>query len=161
MATRSTKNSAPHQTRTRSGKGTDTASNGPAATVTDDFPGTEAPSRTMPEQASSSTVETPMSPTTPMLLPPELRDADSVSEAAVESVTGTVRSNQYIDALWSIDQVRNAYALVRGLGWRKLYNGRDGAFLALTLLASQARQTGSSVTFREEPDGMIYELYLW
>ena len=43
----------------------------------------------------------------------------------------------------------------------ELYNGTDGAFTALTTLASQARQTGSSINFREEANGMVYEFYLW
>lgn len=156
MATRSTRNNAPDQTRPRSG----TATKGTTTADTNEFPGTDAPTRISPEQVASI-VEAPMVATTPMLMPPELRDPDSVTEAAVETVTGTVRSNQHIDALWSIDQVRNAFALVRGLGWRKLYNGRDGAFVALVSLAAQARQTGAPITFREEPDGMIYEIYLW
>ena len=72
----------------------------------------------------------------------------------------TWRSGQ-ITGLWSIDEARNAWMLVDGLGWRKLYNGRDAAFQALTALASQARQTGRSINFREEADGMVYEIYLW
>jgi hypothetical protein len=28
-------------------------------------------------------------------------------------------------------------------------------------MASQARQTGRTVNFREEADGMVYEIYLW
>jgi hypothetical protein len=47
------------------------------------------------------------------------------------------------------------------VGWKKLYNGRDGAFSALVTLAAQARQTGRNVSCREEADGMIYEIYLW
>jgi len=50
---------------------------------------------------------------------------------------------------------------VVGLGWKRLYNGRDGAFIALTILAAQARQVGRPVNFREEADGMVYEIYLW
>jgi hypothetical protein len=154
MATRSTRNNSPNQTRPRTSKGPGTD------VVVETAVGLDAPTRTAPDQMTT-TVETPVAATMPMLVPPDLRDPDSVTEAAVETVTGTVRSNQHIDAMWSIDQVRNAFALVRGLGWRKLYNGRDGAFGALVALASQARQTGAPITFREEPDGMIYEIYLW
>jgi hypothetical protein len=50
---------------------------------------------------------------------------------------------------------------VPSLGWRKLFNGKDGAFTALVTLASQARQTGRTINFREEGDGMVYEIYLW
>ena len=66
-----------------------------------------------------------------------------------------------VTALWSINEVRNAWMHVSGLGWRKLYNGRDGAFRALVTLAAHARQTGRPINFREEADGMVYEIYSW
>jgi hypothetical protein len=66
-----------------------------------------------------------------------------------------------IDALWSMNETRNAFVHVASLGWRKIYNGRDGAFQALVSLANQARQTNRTVNFREEADGMIYEIYVW
>ena len=81
--------------------------------------------------------------------------------ATAEAVAATWRSNVKIDALWTIDETRNAFVRIAGLGWRKLYNARDGAFMALVTLASQARQTGRPVNLREEPDGMVYEIYLW
>jgi hypothetical protein len=56
---------------------------------------------------------------------------------------------------------RNAWANVAGVGWKKIFNGRDGAFQALVSLLSQARQTNRTVNLREEADGMIYEVYLW
>jgi len=94
--------------------------------------------------------------TTPTMTPPSAGET-----ATADAVTTTWRNNAKIDALWTIDESRNAFARVAGLGWRKLYNGRDGAFLALVTLASQAQQTGRPVNLREEPDGMIYEIYLW
>jgi hypothetical protein len=86
--------------------------------------------------------------------------ATATDGAAAGAVTATWRSGQ-VTALWSINEVRNAWVHVAGVGWKKIYNGRDGAFMALTALASQARQTGRSINFREEADGMIYEIYLW
>lgn len=83
------------------------------------------------------------------------------SVATEDRVTAaTCRSGQ-VTALWSVDEARNAWMQVSGVGWRKLYNGRDGAFTALLILASQARQTGRTIQFREEADGMVYEIYLW
>ncbi|WP_309060088.1 hypothetical protein [Streptomyces sp.] len=58
-------------------------------------------------------------------------------------------------------QTRNAYLHVKGGTWKKVYNGSDAAFTVLTTLAAQARQTGRPITFREEPDGMVHEIYLW
>jgi hypothetical protein len=95
----------------------------------------------------------------PTLMPPGV--ANAAVTAAAGAVTATWRTNVQISALWSIDEVRNAWAYVVGIGWKKLYNGRDGAFSALAALAAQARQTGRNVTLREEADGMIYEIYLW
>jgi hypothetical protein len=95
----------------------------------------------------------------PTQLPPGVEGA---AAAEVDSgVTGTWRNGVTVTALWSINEVRNAWMLVQGVGWRKLYNGSDGAFTALTTLASQARQTGRSINFREETNGMVYEIYLW
>lgn len=90
----------------------------------------------------------------PRLFPPG-------AAVAAEGVTATWRSDVQISALWTIDEVRNAFVHIVGVGWRKLYNGRDGAFTALVTLAAQARQTGRNVSCREEADGMIYEIYLW
>jgi hypothetical protein len=93
---------------------------------------------------------------TPTLSPPV-----TTAAAAQDGAGANWRNGVRIDALWSIDETRNAFIHVTGLGWRKIYNGRDGAFQALTILASQARQTNSTVNLREEADGMIYEIYLW
>jgi hypothetical protein len=81
--------------------------------------------------------------------------------AAAEGVTAATWRSGQVTALWSIDEVRNAWIQVSGVGWRKLFNGRDGAYTALLILASQARQTGRTIQFREEADGMVYEIYLW
>jgi hypothetical protein len=156
MATRSTRGGTP----TRTGPGAKTPQAISETLGTEAGAGLAVPTRVSPEDVATI-VEAPATPSTPMLLPPDLRDSDSLTESAVGTVTATFRSNQYIDALWSIDQTRNAFVLVRGLGWRKIYNGRDGSFVALCALASQARQTNRPVTFREEADGMVYEIYVW
>jgi hypothetical protein len=114
--------------------------------------GLSAPTMTG-EQLAAMAVEATAAPT---LTPP------AAAEVAAEAgVAATWRSNVKIDALWSIDETRNAFVHVVGLGWRKIYNGRDGAFQALVSLASQARQTNRIVNLREEADGMICEIYVW
>lgn len=87
--------------------------------------------------------------------------AAEVAPAPSASVTSTWRTGVTVDALWSINQVRNAWMRVVAVGWVKLYNGSDGAFTALATLASQARQTGRSINYRQEADGMVHEIYLW
>jgi len=119
-----------------------------------DVPGTSSPTAVSDAQLAALVAgSTPLAG--PTLMPP------TAAAGAAEAITGTWRSNVKIDALWTIDEPRNAWVHVVGLGWRKIYNSRDGAFQALTTLASQARQTNRPVNFREEADGMIYEIYLW
>lgn len=77
------------------------------------------------------------------------------------SATGVWVQNVLVDEMWSMGQTRNAYLHVKGGTWKKVYNGSDAAFTVLTTLAAQARQTGRPITFREEPDGMVHEIYLW
>lgn len=92
----------------------------------------------------------------PTLMPPGTGAAEIPA-----AVTGTWRSGLTVSAMWSINETRNAWMHVTGLGWRRLHNGRDGSFMALVALAGQARQTGRQIAFREEADGMVYEIYLW
>jgi hypothetical protein len=139
-------------TSTNSHAGPIMAPPGEIFTSTTQAAGLSAPTMT-DEQFATLAVEATAAPT---LMPP------TAAEVAVEAgVTASWRSNVRIDALWSIDQTRNAFVHVVDVGWRKIYNGRDGAFLALVSLASQARQTNRVVNLREEADGMIYEIYVW
>jgi hypothetical protein len=95
----------------------------------------------------------------PVLLPPGI--AGHADTQTAESITGTWRQNVVVTALWSINETRNAWIHLQNIGWRKIFNSRDGAFTALVTLASQAKQTNRPVTVREESDGMIYEIYFW
>lgn len=104
-------------------------------------------------QGPASVAESGVVGTGPTLVAPAERVTAGITAA-------TWRSGQ-VTAMWSIDEIRNAWMLVSGVGWRRLYNGRDGSFTALLILASQARQTGRTIQFREEADGMVYEIYLW
>jgi hypothetical protein len=97
----------------------------------------------------------------PTLTPPSAAGVTDVSAVAVGGVTGTWTSGVKVNALWSQYATRNAYMSVAGVGWVKIYNGSDGSFLNLTTLASQAKQTQSSINYRTEADGMVHEIYLW
>ncbi|HEY7597270.1 MAG TPA: hypothetical protein VH969_29260 [Actinophytocola sp.] len=123
-------------------------------TTETDVPGSSQPTAFSDRQVALRAAES-MPLAGPVTVPP------AMAAEAVGEVTGTWRNNVKIDALWAIDETRNAWVRVAGLGWRKIYNGRDGAFTALLTLASQARQTGRPINVREEADGMIYEIYLW
>ncbi len=117
---------------------------------------------TEPKSPTEAQLASSVSPTVtngkPTMLPSQVAAAEVAAEAAI---TATWRSGVTVTALWSINEVRNAWMYVPTVGWRKLYNGRDGSFTALVTLAAQARQTGRPIAFREEADGMVYEIYLW
>jgi hypothetical protein len=95
----------------------------------------------------------------PVLTPPGVT-VQAEAEIA-ESITGTWRQNVVVTALWSINETRNAWIHLQNIGWKKIFNSRDGAFTTLVTLASQAKQTNRPITCRVESDGMIYEIYLW
>ncbi|MFZ3555114.1 MULTISPECIES: hypothetical protein [unclassified Streptomyces] len=96
-------------------------------------------------------------------LTPELQgDLQAFGAAqAATAITGTWTQNAVVDAMWSINQTRNAWVHIKGGAWKKIYNASDWSFTALTTLAAQSRQTGKPISFREEPDGMVHEIYLW
>src|SRR4051812_236260 len=98
---------------------------------------------------------------TPTLLPPSARTGSGAATVSVGAATGTWTSGVKINALWSQYSTRNAYMSVEGVGWVKIYNATDAAFLALTTLASQAKQTQSQIVYRTEADGLVHEIYLW
>jgi hypothetical protein len=83
------------------------------------------------------------------------------AKAGVSAGVSAWQSNKRITALWSINQNRNSWVAVDGIGWKKLVNNSDSAIVALTMLSSHAREKGSVVNYREESDGMIYEMYVW
>jgi hypothetical protein len=73
----------------------------------------------------------------------------------------TWQSGMKITALWSINQNRNAWIFVNGVGWKKLANNSDTAVVALNMLSASARLTQTAVNYRDEADGMIHEIYVW
>src|SRR2546423_9373857 len=70
-------------------------------------------------------------------------------------------NNKRITGLWTINQNRNSWVAVDGVGWKRLANNSDSAIVALTTLGSHAREKNSVVNYREEADGMIHEMYVW
>ena len=85
-------------------------------------------------------------------------------EAAIGEGGGGVTAwlgDKRVSALWSINQIRNAWVGIAGIGWKKLSNVSDSGLVALTVLASNAKQTQTRFDYRDEADGMIHEVYLW
>ena len=111
------------------------------------------------EMLAQLTASVPTAPE-PSLAPPA--EAAAAEQAGAEGAAAlTWRTNVRIDGLWAINETRNAFVHVQNVGWRKIYNGRDGSFLALVLLASHARQANRLVTLGEETDGMVHRMYVW
>lgn len=59
-----------------------------------------------------------------------------------------------VNSLWSINETRNAWVGVAGIGWKKLSNVSDSAIVASTVLASNAKQTQTRFDYRKEADGI-------
>jgi hypothetical protein len=69
--------------------------------------------------------------------------------------------NKKVNALWSINENRNSWIGVAGVGWVKLANNSDSAIVALTMLGANAKLTQGIVRYRQESDNMIHEMYVW
>jgi hypothetical protein len=87
------------------------------------------------------------------------RPAEADAESAAAVLTSTWQNNKKVNALWSINQNCNSWAGIEGIGWRKLFSGIETSTMALTIIASSALATQGPITYREEPDGMIHEIY--
>jgi hypothetical protein len=76
-------------------------------------------------------------------------------------VTATWVSDKRINALWSINENRNVWIGVDGIGWKKLADNSDSAIMALTILAAHARLMQSRYDYFEADDGKITQCYVW
>jgi hypothetical protein len=88
-------------------------------------------------------------------------DVLAKSQKTAQSAGTTWNSNQLVNGLWSINQDRNSWVGVAGVGWVKLSGASDTGIVALTMLSSHAKQLQSSYNFRTEADGLIHEIYAW
>ena len=98
-------------------------------------------------------------------LPPTVGTGDAApSMHPAESVGANVTTwlnDKRITGLWSLNQNRNSWVYVNGIGWKKLANNSDSAIVALSMLGAHARDKDSAVNYREESDAMIREMYVW
>lgn len=76
-------------------------------------------------------------------------------------VTATWLSDKRINALWSINENRNVWISMDGIGWKKLADNSDSAIMALTILSSYARLMQARYDGLESDDGKITECYVW
>ena len=92
--------------------------------------------------------------------------AEPPTSAQTGGDTGTIGATVWmngkkINALWAINENRNSWVSVAGVGWVKLANNSDTAIVALTMLGANARQTQGIVNYRQESDNMLHEMYVW
>jgi hypothetical protein len=71
------------------------------------------------------------------------------------------QNNKQVDALWTINQDRNSWMGVAGIGWRKLAPGSETSLSAMTMLVAHARCTNSPINYRDESDNLVHEIYVW
>ncbi|MBX3638149.1 MAG: hypothetical protein KF683_22485 [Rubrivivax sp.] len=88
---------------------------------------------------------------------PTLQVAADGAAAAI----GAWNNGKRITALWTINQNRNSWAHVDGVGWKRLSTASESGVVALTRLAAHARERNSVVNYRDEADGMVHEIYVW
>jgi hypothetical protein len=98
-------------------------------------------------------------PAAPTALPPAATADTTGGVGAVGASTWV--SNKKVNALWAINENRNSWISVAGVGWVKLANNSDSAIVALTMLGANARLTQGYVSYRQEADGMLHEMYVW
>ncbi len=134
-----------------------------------------APSIEPPQGSLESNGGNAMSDAMPTQEPPATSVSDAITGSADAAPTitpdgvGTTTeggiaawlNNKRVGGLWSINQNRNAWVYVTGVGWKKLANNSDTAVVALTILAASAKLTQTNYNYREEADHMIHETYVW
>jgi hypothetical protein len=70
-------------------------------------------------------------------------------------------NDKRITGLWTINETRNSWINVSGIGWKKLANNSDSAIASLTMLSAHAYEKAAVVNYREESDSMVHEIYVW
>lgn len=119
----------------------------------------------VPSQLPSPSMD--MTATEEMMPPPPLTAAMGQTTPELPMTAGAAagvsawQNNKKLTAIWCINQNRNSWVGVDGIGWKKLANTNDSSSVALTMLSAHAREKSSVVNYREEADGMIYEVYVW
>ena len=84
-----------------------------------------------------------------------------VAKQTANAASTTWQSQKNIVDQWTINQDRNTWIGVAGMGWQKLSTASDSGCVALTMLASNALTTKASVSFRQEADGMVHEIFVF
>jgi hypothetical protein len=84
-----------------------------------------------------------------------------VSAQVAMAAATTWQSAKHVVNQWTINQDRNSWIGISGIGWQKLSTASDSGCVALTMLASNAIITKATVNYRTESDGMVHEIYVF
>jgi hypothetical protein len=128
------------------------------------MPDTKPKDNVLSSVSSASGAGAAAEPSAPSATPPAATgdtsgDGGGAGAGAVGATTWV--NNKKINALWAINQNRNSWVGVAGVGWVKLANNSDSAIVALTMLGANAKITQGTVNYRQESDGMLHEMYVW
>ena len=82
------------------------------------------------------------------------------AESGQEAGASIWYKNKKVSALWSINQNRNVYMALAGVGWKKLADNNDSCVVALNTLAANAK-LGNRIVSAREDNGEIVEMYVW
>ena len=93
----------------------------------------------------------------PVMTPP----AETVEEEIADTGIAAWHNGKKVTAMWANSAVRNSFAAVAGLGWRRLSNANDSSWVALTMMASHAEQVSANCNVRIESDNEIHEIYVF
>ena len=94
----------------------------------------------------------------PIDAPPELLSENSDEDDAYGA--GVWYSNKKITSLWSIDQNRNSWAAISGIGWRKIDTKNDSSTVSLTMLCAHAKDRNRNVRVKLDKKRIV-EIYVW
>jgi hypothetical protein len=89
------------------------------------------------------------------------RAVEGVAKQAAHAASTTWQSQKTIVNQWTINQDRNSWIGVAGIGWQKLSTASDSGCVSLTMLSSNALISKASVNYRQEADGMVHEIYVF
>ena len=109
----------------------------------------------LPPAAGQSSADSATADAQPSQMPPTATEKGNSGGITVWN------NDKRVTALWTINQNRNSWVYINGVGWKRLSAASDSANLALTLLAAHAKQSQTNYTYRDESDGLIHESYVW
>jgi hypothetical protein len=128
---------------------------------------TTAPSQSPPPVATAQPPVPELSASELKLLPkigthatPSQAVEGVVSQAGAAAAS-TWHDGKTVVSQWTINQDRNTWMGVSGIGWQKLSTASDSGCVALTMLAASALISKRPVNYLQESDGMVHQIYLF